>query len=115
MQWIPDLELALPELAGKIDADAPPHEQLAPLALWIQTQIKHDDLIAATRAFDWVAAQIQSPSELQRSLLVYVVSMLHFSGLPQKRRHDYFKAMPPKLFVVWRQLNQSIDAAHELE
>jgi len=31
------------------------------------------------------------------------------------RRNQFFERMPAKLFRLWRELNHSIDAAHELE
>ena len=115
MDWIADLERAIPELAGQIAVDAPSHEQVAPLSKWVQAAIRDDDLEAAGRGFDWVDARLQEPSALQRDLSIYFVTMIHFIGVKPVRRNEYFQRMPAKLFRMWREVNQAIDAAHELE
>jgi len=113
--WIADLEQAIPELAGSVSADAAPHVQIAPITAWVQASITADDLDSAGRGFDWVNEQLLESSTLQRQLSIYFVSMLHFTAMDLVRRNEFFERMPAKLFRLWRELNHSIDAAHELE
>gem|GEM_PF-2390043 len=113
--WIAELERAIPELAGSVSVEARPHAQVAPITAWVQAAITADDLETAGRGFDWVNEQLLQPSMLQRQLSIYFVSMIHFTGMDLVRRNQFFERMPAKLFRLWRELNHSIDAAHELE
>jgi len=115
IDWIANLEQAIPELAGSVSAEAAPYAQVAPITAWVQAAITADDLDAAGRGFDWVNEQLLESSVLQRHLSIYFVSMIHFTGMDLVRRNQFFERMPAKLFRLWRELNHSIDAAHELE